>query len=98
MILAGLTETWMKIRGCFHSQVLSIFRRCLMHIRHFDLLRIVFSERQLIALHHDLHGIAQRRKAHQCHLFSGDEAHIQKMLPQRALSADGRERGRLADL
>ena len=89
MILAGLTETWMKIRGCFHSQVLSIFHRCLMHIRHFDLPCIVFSERQLIALHHDLHGIAQRRKAHQCHLFSRNETHIQKMLPQRALSADG---------
>ena len=98
MILAGLTETGMKIRGCFHSQVLSIFHCCLMHIRHFDFLRIVFSERQLIALHHDLHGIAQRRKTHQRHLFSRNESHVQKMLPQRALSADGRERGRLADL
>ena len=81
MILTGLTETGMKIRGCFHSQVLFGFHRCLIHIRHFYLLRIIFSERQLIALHHDLHGIAQRRKAHECHLFSGDEAHIQKMLP-----------------
>ena len=89
MILTWLTETGMKIRGCFHPQVLSIFRCRLMHIRHFDLPCIVFSERQLIALHHDLHGIAQRRKAHECHLFSGDETHIQKMLPQRALSADG---------
>ena len=88
----------MKIPGRFRAQLLSCFRCCLMRIRHFDLLRIVFSERQLIALHHDLHGIAQRREAHQRHLFSWNEAHVQKMLPKRALSADGRERGRLADL
>ena len=55
-------------------------------------------KRQLIAVYPQLHGVAHGREFYQRHLRAGDQAHVQKMLAQGALSAHCRDPGRLADL
>ena len=53
-----------------------------------DLRRVCEAQRQLIAVNAKLHRVAHRRELHQLHPRAGDDAHIEKMLPQRALAAD----------
>ena len=61
-----------------------------------DLRRIGEPQRQLIAVDAKLHRVAHRSELHQLHPRAGDDAHIQKMLPQRALAADRQNARRLA--
>ena len=52
-----------------------------------NLRRFCKPERQLVAMHLQLHRVTHRRKLHNRNLCSGNHSHIQKMLPQRAASA-----------
>ncbi len=56
------------------------------------------AKRKLIAVEHQLHRVAHWRVFHHGHLGAGDDAHIQKMLAQRALTADLGDDGGFADL
>ncbi len=58
---------------------------------HADLLTVREPQRQLVAVHAQLHGVAHRRELHRRDLRAGDHAHIQKMLPQRAFPAHGED-------
>ena len=58
------------------------------HMVDFYLFCIFHPKRQLIALHHELHRVSQRRKLDKRHLRPGNEAHVKKMLAQRSLSAN----------
>ena len=66
--------------------------------RDVDLCGVRQPQRQLIAVDPQLHGVAHGREFHQCHLCAGDQAHVQKMLAQGALSAHHRDPGGLASL
>ena len=63
-----------------------------------DVLGVGQAQRQLIPAQAQLHGVAHGRKLDHGHLHAGDEAHIQKMLPQRAFAADACHAGGLARL
>ena len=55
---------------------------------HFDLVRVVKPERQLISVETDLDRIAHRRVLHNFDIGAGNDAHIQEMLAQSAAPAD----------
>ena len=52
-----------------------------------DLIRICQTQRQFIAVDLKFQRIAHGRQLHRRHLSSGNHSHIQKVLPQSALSA-----------
>ena len=64
---------------------------------HTDLLGIRQAQGQLIAVHLDLHGIAHRGKLDDRELCSRDHAHVQKVLPEGAVSAHGADHRILSD-
>ena len=61
-----------------------------------DLLRVCQTQRQFIAVDPKLHGISHGRQLDQGDLRAGDHAHIQKMLPESALSPHGEDPGAAA--
>ena len=63
----------------------------------FNLLRVVHAKGQLVAVNPKFNRVAHRRELDERDLCAGDDAHIQKMLAQRALAANGRHRCRFAD-
>ncbi len=63
-----------------------------------DLLRVRQPKRQLVAVDPQLHGVAQRGVFHKRDLRPRDHAHVQEVLPQRAVAAHGLDPRRLADL
>ena len=65
---------------------------------HGDLLRVGQPEGQLIAVEPQLHGVAHGGQLHHGYLRPGDDAHIQKMLPQSALTPHGQYPPALAGL
>ena len=58
------------------------FHRC-----YCDLFSICKAQRQFISMNPQFHGIAHRCELHQCDFRTGNDAHIQKMLPKRAFPA-----------
>ena len=50
--------------------------------------RVVQPQRQLVSPDHQLHGVSQRGEFHHRHVHSGNQPHVQKMLPQLAFPAD----------
>ena len=62
-----------------------------------DFFRVRQPQRERIAVDAQLHGIAHGRELFHRHFCSGQHAHIQKMLPQRALASHGGDHRRLAD-
>ena len=63
-----------------------------------DLLRVLETQGQLIAVDAQLHGIAHGRQLHHGEGRAGDHAHIQKMLPQGALAPHGKDTPALTGL
>ena len=61
-----------------------------------DLLRVRQTQCQLVAVDAQLHRVAQRGQLHHGELRAGDDPHIQKVLPQRPLAADGEDPGALS--
>ena len=59
---------------------------------------IVQPEGQLVAVDAQLHRVAHGGKFDQRDLLTGDQPHIQKMLPQSAFAAHGPDHGGLADV
>ena len=59
---------------------------------------IVQPERQLVAVDAQLHRVAHRGKFDQRDLLTGDQPHVQKMLPQSAFAAHSPDHGSLADV
>ena len=78
--------------------VLRAFQLTRCHRRDSDLRRVRNSERQVISMDHQLHGISHRRVFHYFDHCPGDHAHIKKMLPQSAFTAHFGHYGALADL
>ena len=66
--------------------------------RGLDLLGVRQPKRQLVAVDAQLHRVAHRRQLHQRDLRARNHAHVQKVLPQRALAAHGVDAGALPDL
>ena len=64
---------------------------------HADLLGIRQAQGQLIAVHLDLHGVAHRGKLDDRELCPRDHAHVQKVLPQGAVSAHSADHRILSD-
>ena len=64
---------------------------------HADVLRVVHAQGERVAAQQQLHGVAHRGVFDQRDLRAGNYAHIQKVLAQRALAADLRDDGGLAD-
>ena len=67
------------------------------HAVDFNFSGVVHAQRQLIAVDAKLHRVAHGRVFDERDERAGDDAHIKKMLAQRALAADGADDGRLAD-
>ena len=65
---------------------------------HADLRGIGQTQRQLIAVDLQLHGVAHGGEFHQCYIRAGDQPHIQKVLPQRPLSPYIRDTARLTNV
>ena len=85
VVLTTLTKTRVMlvvgvIMMMFYPSPLSYF---------FDLylLCIMFSERKLITMNAELDRIAHRSVLNESHLHTGDNSHVQKVLPQRTLSS-----------
>ena len=60
-----------------------------------DLCGVSQTQRQLIVVNPQLHGVAHRCKLDQRYVGSRNQSHIQKMLTQRSLSANCKYAGRL---
>ena len=63
-----------------------------------DLFRVLQTQGQLITVDAQFHGVSHGGQLHHRELRPGDHAHIQKMLPQRALAAYGQHPGALPGL
>ena len=63
-----------------------------------DALRVVDAQRELVAVNRELHGVAHGRVFLERDDRAGDEAHVQEMLPERALSPNGPDLCRVAEL
>ena len=62
-----------------------------------DLIRVRQTQRQLVAVDLQLHGISLGRKLHHGDLRPGDHAHVQEMLPQGSFPANLRYHGTFPD-
>ena len=69
----------------------------LVNVLHFDFRRVVQPQRQLIAAQLDLDGVAHRRDLAQGDLGAGGQAHVQQVVAQLALAADGTQYSILPD-
>ena len=92
MELSFLAETGVSRFSAFRPFFL--FRRPL-DFADLDLLRVCQTQRQLVAVDAQLHRVAHRRELDQRDLGARDHAHIEEVLPQRALSPDALDAGRL---
>ena len=94
MVTAALAQTGMLRRG----EALGAGRVAFRAARRadFNLLRVVHAKGQLVAVNPKFNRVAHRRELDERDLRAGDDAHIQKMLAQRALAADGADDGALA--
>ena len=69
----------------------------LVDVLHFDFRRVVQPQRQLIAAQLDLDGVTHRRDLAQGDLGAGGQAHVQQVVAQLALAADGTQYSILPD-
>ena len=95
VVLAALAETRVKNR----ARVLRPHRLRYRVANFIDLyfFRIGKAQRQLVAMYAHLNGVAHRCEFHHGDVRLRNESHIQKMLAQRALAANGCHRCRFAD-
>ena len=91
--LAALAQTGMVAVVFFLRGFLLLFRQRF----DFDFFRVGKPQRQLVAVERQLHRIAHRRQLDERDPRAGNHAHVQKMLPQPALAADGGDNGGLTD-
>ena len=94
---AGMVRDYGASR-CFFEFFLFFLNIFLCRFDDADLGRVVFAKSQFISVDTQLHGIAHGSIFDQSHDGSGDDPHVQKMLPQRSFAADGRHRSALSDL
>ena len=95
VVLAALAKTRVLHHFSIHR---GVHRRGLFGGAHGDLCRVVQTQGQLIAVDAQLHRVAHGRQLYQRDLCSGDQTHIQKMLPQCACTAHSIHYGAFADL
>ena len=95
VVLAALAKTRVLHHFSIHR---GVHRRGLFGGGHGDLCRVVQTQGQLIAVDAQLHRVAHGRQLYQRDLCSGDQTHIQKMLPQCACTAHSIHYGAFADL
>ena len=72
-------------------------RRRLPHVFDFDFFRVGQPQRQLIPVDAHLKRVAHRGELYHCDVGPRNEAHVEKMLAQRALAADRLHRGGFSD-
>ena len=63
-----------------------------------DALRVVDAQRELVAMDRELHGVAHGRIFLERDDRPGDDAHVEEVLPERALSPNGLDPCRIAEL
>ena len=95
VVLAALAKTRVLHHFSVHR---GVHRRGLFGGGHGDLCRVVQTQGQLISVDAQLHGVAHGSQLYQRDLRTGDQPHIQKMLPQRARTAHSLHNGAFADL
>ena len=88
----------MNLLRAWDECALRAFFLGLFYVLKLDLLRVGKSQGQRIALHMNLHGIAQGSQLFQRYLLPRDQAHIQKMVTERAFPAYLGDRSFLIDL
>ena len=88
VVFAALAKTGVRRSA---DRLRLCFLRCLIHERNLNVLRVCQPKRQLIPMDFQFHGISHRSQLDHRNLGSRDQAHIEKMLAQRALSANGED-------
>ena len=85
VVLAALTKTGMVgVPGAIHTDMAAAALPDRLDV---DLIGLRQTKRQLVAMDLHLHGVSHGGQLYHRYLCTGDHAHIQKVLPQRTLTA-----------
>ena len=87
----GVKTAFLAQTGVFEARARllgRIFRRIIRDRIDLNIPGIINTQRQLVAMDPNFHRIAHGSQLHKGYMGSGDQAHVEKVLPERALTAD----------
>ena len=97
VIDAAFAEAGMRDVRCARCGFVGV-QECWVDGFHLNVLGVGQSQCELVAMHGELHGVAEGRKFDELDIGAWDEAHVQKMLAQLIFAANGDDLDGFADL